>query len=211
MVPEALQVPKLKFLLVTSNMAFLLQENVVSLSPLPQPDLHGLRPESPDVDPAFLRSSVMEQLHLGSDGETSSSSKRGSPDSAVTTPPKRLCLQPCSSPPGVSEAEELSRQQQEEEDRRLALLLQKELDQEERRAVDRRKGSTDAYPLRLNRPAKGTGSSSTSRKTTSLPATPRPSASSRPKPPSSSTGSSPSLCGGRKQATLTEMFSGFSS
>ncbi|XP_029026969.1 E3 ubiquitin-protein ligase rnf168 [Betta splendens] len=53
------------------------------------------------------------------------------------------------------QVEQLSRRQQEEEDRHLALLLQKELDKEERqRCPDRRKGSSDAYPLRQNHRSK---------------------------------------------------------
>lgn len=153
----------------------------------------------------------MDQLHLR-DGETSSS-RRWSLDDAVLMPPKRACLHSCSSSP-LPEADQLSRQRQEEEDRRLALLLQKELDQEEKTAVNRRKGSSDAYLLRLNRQAQETSSSSTPRKSTSLSSTPKASApktSSRPKTSSTPTTSSPGLCSGRKQATLTEMFSGFGS
>lgn len=185
---------------------------MVSLSPLPQLDLHSRGAESPDLHPTFLTSSLMDQLPLSADGETSAS-KRWSSDDAVMMPPKRACLHPCSSSlPEVPTVEQLNRQQQEEEDRRLALLLQKELDQEERRAVDRRKGSSDAYPLRLTRQAQESSSSSTSRKTTS--SAPKASAaktSSRPRTSSSTTASSPSACSGRRQATLTEMFSGFSS
>lgn len=149
----------------------------------------------------------MEQLALSADGETSSSKRWGSGD-AVRAPPKRACLHPCSSS-ALPEVDQMSRQQQEEEDRRLALLLQQEMEQQERRAVDRRKGSSDAYPLRLNRQAQETSSCSTSRKTTSLSSTQKASApktSTHPETSSSST-STPALCRGRKQATLTQMFS----
>ncbi|XP_060903385.1 E3 ubiquitin-protein ligase rnf168 [Labrus mixtus] len=70
---------------------------------------------------------------------------------------KQVCVPSSSGLQGVAEweVELLSRRQQEEEDRRLALLLQKELDQEERlKATDRRKGSSDAYPLRQDRRSK---------------------------------------------------------
>uniref|UniRef100_H3C1U0 RING-type E3 ubiquitin transferase n=1 Tax=Tetraodon nigroviridis TaxID=99883 RepID=H3C1U0_TETNG len=123
------------------------KENLVSPSPPPQLHPHTGGAESPHPHPTFLAAPVTEQLPPSAGGETSSS-RRWSPDAAVTTPPKRACLHPCSSSP-LPEVEQLSRQQQEEEeDRRLALLLQKELDQEESRAVDRRKGTSDAYLLR---------------------------------------------------------------
>lgn len=175
---------------------------MVSLNPLLQLELHSLGSESLDL-PTFLTSSVMDQFHLSTDGQTSS--KRPSSDD-VMMPPKRVCLQPCStSLPEVPGVEQLSRQQQEEEDHRVALLLQKELDQEERRDVDRRKRSSDAYSLRLNRHSV-TSSSSTTRNTSSAPKE-SPKTTSRPKA-SSTTPSSPLFCG-RKQATLTEMFSSF--
>lgn len=181
-------------------MNFLSQENVVSITPPPQLDLQHLGPGSPELRPSVLTSSVMDQLHLTANGGDE------------MTPPKRVCLQPCSSSlPEILEVEQRSRWQQEEEDHRLAMLLQKELDQEERRAVDRRKGSTDAYPLRLARRAKVSSSSSTPKKTSSLPSAPKTSASKTSSRPKMSSTSSPSLCGGRKQATLTEMFSTFSS
>lgn len=174
---------------------------MVSLSPLLQLELHSPGSESLDL-PTFVTSSVMDQVHLSTDGQTSS--KRLSSDN-VMMPPKRVCLQPCST--SLPVVEQLSRQQQqEEEDHRLALLLQKELDQEERRDVDRRKGSTDAYSLRLNHHSV-TSSSSTTRKTSSAPKESS-KTTSRLKA-SSTTPYSPSLCKGRKQATLTEMFSSF--
>lgn len=180
---------------------------MVSPSSLHQLELHGLGSESPDLLPTFLTSATMDQFHLSADGETSS--KRLHSDGRMT-PPKRVCLQPCStSLPDMAAVEQLSTQQQEEEDHRIALLLQKELDQEERRDINRRKGSTDAYSLRLSSQAKVTSSSSTPRKTSSTPKTSVPKTTSRPKA-SSTTTSSPSLCRGRKQATLTEMFSSFS-
>lgn len=146
----------------------------------------------------------MDQLALSAEGETSSS-KRWSSEHAEMMSPKRARLHPCSSSP-LPEAEQVSRQQQEEEDRRLALLLQKEMDQEERRAVDRRKGSSDAYPLRLSH--QESSSSSTSRKTTSLSSTQKASAPKTSSPETSSRSpSSPPLGRGRKQATLTQMFS----
>lgn len=177
---------------------------MVSLSPLLQLELHSLRSESLGL-PAFLTSSVMDQVHLSTDGQTSS--KRLSSDDLMMAP-KRVCLQPCStSLPEVPVVEQLSRQQQqEEEDHRFALLLQKELDQEERRNVDRSKGSTDAYSLRLNRHSV-TSSSSKTRKTSSA-SKESPKTTSRPKA-SSTTPYSPSFCRGRKQATLTEMFANF--
>lgn len=176
---------------------------MVSLSPLHQLELHGRGSESPDDLPTFLTSAAMDQIHLSTDGE--SSSQRSQEDRM--TPPKRACLQPCSA--SLPDMPVVSRQQQEEEDHRLALLLQKELDQEERRDINRRKGSSDAYSLRLSSQAKVASSSSTPRKTSSTPKTSVPKTSSRPKA-SSTTTSSPSLCRGRKQATLTEMFSSFS-
>ncbi|XP_029700197.1 E3 ubiquitin-protein ligase rnf168-like isoform X4 [Takifugu rubripes] len=182
------------------------KESMVSLSSLHQLELHGLGSESPDLLPTFLTSATMDQFHVSTDGETSS--KRSHSDDR-RTPPKRVCLQPCStSRPDMPAVEQLSRQQQEEEDHRLALLLQKELDQEER-DVNRRKGSSDAYSLRLSSQAKVASSSSTPRKTSSTPKTSVPKTSSAPRA-SSTTTSSPSVCRGRKQATLTEMFSSFS-
>ncbi|TWW53282.1 E3 ubiquitin-protein ligase rnf168 [Takifugu flavidus] len=182
------------------------KESMVSLSSLHQLELHGLGSESPDLLPTFLTSATMDQFHLSTDGETSS--KRSHSDDR-RTPPKRVCLQPCStSRPDMPAVEQLSRQQQEEEDHRLALLLQKELDQEER-DVNRRKGSSDAYSLRLSSQAKVASSSSTPRKVSSTPKTSVPKTSSGPRA-SSTTTSSPSVCRGRKQATLTEMFSSFS-
>ncbi|XP_029699570.1 E3 ubiquitin-protein ligase rnf168-like isoform X2 [Takifugu rubripes] len=182
------------------------KESMVSLSSLHQLELHGLGSESPDLLPTFLTSATMDQFHVSTDGETSS--KRSHSDDR-RTPPKRVCLQPCStSRPDMPAVEQLSRQQQEEEDHRLALLLQKELDQEER-DVNRRKGSSDAYSLRLSSQAKVASSSSTPRKTSSTPKTSVPKTSSGPRA-SSTTTSSPSVCRGRKQATLTEMFSSFS-
>lgn len=180
---------------------------MVPPSSLHQLELHGLGSESPDL-PTVLTSATLEQFQLSTDGGTSS--KRSHSD-ARTAPPKRVCLQPCSpSPAGLSVVEPLGRQQQqEEEDHRLALLLQKELDQEERRDIDRRKGSTDAYSLRLSSQPRGPSSSSTPRKTSSTPKTSVPKSSSRPRA-SSTTTPSPSLCRGRKQATLTEMFSSLS-
>lgn len=177
---------------------------MVSLSPLPHLNLHGSGAESPDLPPTFLPLSLMDQLALSAEGETSSS-KKWSSDHAEMMPPKRARLHPCSSSP-LPEAEQVSRQQQEEEDCRLALLLQKEMDQEERRAVNRRKGSSDAYPLRLSR--QESSSSSTSRKTTSLSSTQKASAPKTSSPETSSRSpSSPRLGRGRKQATLTQMFS----
>eukprot|EP00066_Takifugu_rubripes_P009695 XP_003976896.2 PREDICTED: E3 ubiquitin-protein ligase RNF168 [Takifugu rubripes] len=182
------------------------KESMVSLSSLHQLELHGLGSESPDLLPTFLTSATMDQFHVSTDGETSS--KRSHSDDR-RTPPKRVCLQPCStSRPDMPAVEQLSRQQQEEEDHRLALLLQKELDQEER-DVNRRKGSSDAYSLRLSSQAKVASSSSTPRKTSSTPKTSVPKTSSGARA-SSTTTSSPSVCRGRKQATLTEMFSSFS-
>ncbi|XP_076591853.1 E3 ubiquitin-protein ligase rnf168 [Chaetodon auriga] len=109
------------------------------------------------------------------------------------------------------ETELLRRQQQEEEDLRLALLLQKELDQEEKqRATDRRKGSSDAYPLRQNhRGREEAGSSDTpSRPSSKTTKTPTPSSASSVKTTKTPT---PSSSRGSKQATLTEMFSSLSS
>lgn len=170
---------------------------MVSLSPPPQLSLHGGGAGSPDLPPTLLPSSVVDQLAPSAEGG-SSSSRRWSSEHAQTMRPKRARLHPCSSSPSP---EEEKRSRQEEEDRRLALLLQKELDQEERRAVDRRKGSSDAYPLRPS-------SASTSRKTTSLPSTQKASAPKSSSPGTSSRSpSSPPLGGGRKQATLTHMFS----
>ncbi|XP_041797183.1 E3 ubiquitin-protein ligase rnf168 [Chelmon rostratus] len=121
------------------------------------------------------------------------------------------------------EMELLRRQQQEEEDRRLALLLQKELDQEEKqRATDRRKGSSDAYPLRQNYAGREPSSSDTpSRPSSKTTKTPTPSSASSvktTKTPTPSSASSvkttktptPSSSRGSKQATLTEMFSSLS-
>ncbi|XP_026196130.1 E3 ubiquitin-protein ligase rnf168 [Anabas testudineus] len=114
------------------------------------------------------------------------------------------------------EEELLSRQQQqqqqEEEDRRLALLLQKELDEEEkRRCTDRRKGSTDAYPLRQNRGGRVEAStpSRASRKTTKT-STSSPSSAAASKITKTSTASS-SPSSSSKQTTLTELFSNLSS
>ncbi|XP_065816066.1 E3 ubiquitin-protein ligase rnf168 [Labrus bergylta] len=109
---------------------------------------------------------------------------------------KQICVPSSSGLQGVAEweAELLSRRQQEEEDRRLALLLQKELDQEERlKATDRRKGSSDAYPLRQDRRSKEeadrrTGHASSTRRT-------------------GHASSSSSSRTRSKQKTLTEMFS----
>lgn len=176
---------------------------MVPPSSLHQLELHGLGSDPPTL----LPSATLEQFHLSTEGEASS--KRW-PSDDRRTPPKRVCLQPCC--PSLADlpvVEQLGRQQQEEEDHRLALLLQKELDQEERRDINRRKGSTDAYSLRLSSQPKRPSSSSTPRKTSSTPKTSVPKSSSHPKA-SSSTTSAPSLCRGRKQATLTEMFSSFS-
>ncbi|XP_070685289.1 E3 ubiquitin-protein ligase rnf168 [Pempheris klunzingeri] len=101
------------------------------------------------------------------------------------------------------EAELLQRRRQEEEDRRLAVLLQTELDQEERqRAPDRRKGSSDAYPLRHDRHSPDTPSRPP-RKTTKT-SSPSSAASVRTTNSSSSSSST-------KQTTLTEMFSSLNS
>lgn len=91
------------------------------------------------------------------------------------------------------------RRRQEEEDRRLAQLLQKVLDQEEKqRATDRRKGSADAYLLRHVRGG------------TKVVGTATPSKASG-KTTKASSSSSSSSSRGRKQTTLTEMFSSPSS
>ncbi|XP_034404421.1 E3 ubiquitin-protein ligase rnf168 [Cyclopterus lumpus] len=95
------------------------------------------------------------------------------------------------------EAELLSRQRQEEEDRRLAVLLQKELDQQEKqRATDRRRGSSDPYLLRQHSRRENDSSDTPTRP-------PR-------KKTKTSTPSSASSNRSRKQATLTETFSGLS-
>ncbi|XP_008284137.1 E3 ubiquitin-protein ligase rnf168 [Stegastes partitus] len=136
------------------------------------------------------------------------------------------------------EAELQGRWRQEEEDRRLALLLQKELDKEERqKATDRRKGSANAHLLRQRPETSEEAASSSSTKTpktssssstvsrrveaagSSGTKTPKTSSSSstvsmREEAAGSSGASQKTLissCRGRKQTTLTEMFSSLSS
>ncbi|KAF7211680.1 E3 ubiquitin-protein ligase rnf168 [Nothobranchius furzeri] len=117
-------------------------------------------------------------------------------------------------------AEWEARQKQEEEDRRMALLLQKELDEEaNRRATDRRKGSSDAYLLRhkggetgearaSNAPERGSFQSprTTSRSCSSSCSSRRSTPLKGRKTLPSSSSSSLSSRGGRKQMTLTSIF-----
>lgn len=217
-------------------MNFLFQENVLVSQKdqrlLSHPDLNTLRPQSPDPHLTHPTASLEEQLHQSTGGGPSSSKRRSSEaEEEEVTLPKRACLQRSSLPSvisGISDCEmelQRRRQQQEEEDRRLALVLQKELDEEERkRAIDRRKGSTDAYPLRQSCQAKeeDSSSSSTTRKLSTLISAPKTPTNSYSGPkncttststPKTSTISSsgPSSSRGSKQTTLTEMFSSISS
>ncbi|KAK9520332.1 hypothetical protein VZT92_020226 [Zoarces viviparus] len=151
--------------------------------PPPRLDYYGSDPPSASVEVHFHP--WTHGSHMTGDG----SSKRKSSELEESAPPGADLL-------GIAEleAELLSRQRQEGEDRRLALLLQKELDQEEKqRATDRRRGSSDPYPLR--QPTR------TSSKTCT------PSSSGNP-PTRLSTKTPTSSYSSRKQATLTEMFSG---
>lgn len=118
------------------------------------------------------------------------------------------------------EAELLSRRQQEVEDRRMALLLQKELDREEKQcAIDRSKGSNDAYQLREKRKDKTETSTITPTKPHKKTAkTPKrsPSSSSAKKQTPKTSSPSPSISASNplsrgKQTTLTDMFSSLGS
>ena len=198
---------------------FPFQENIlVSGRSLPHLEHHSAEHHSADLH--LTAPSV--SLRLANDGVASSLAKRKSPEEEEVTVHKQVCHS--SSTPSTSssllqgntelEAELLSRLQQEDEDRRLALLLQKELDQEERqRATDRRKGSTDAYPLRQHRPGKEEASRSAVtpsrafKKTTKTSSSSSSSSSSFSSSSASSSASTSSIRGS-KQATLTEMFSG---
>ncbi|XP_031696209.1 E3 ubiquitin-protein ligase rnf168-like, partial [Anarrhichthys ocellatus] len=171
-------------------------ENIlVSQVERPPPRLDYYRSDPPSASVEVHFHPWTHGSHMTGDG----SSKRKSSELEESAPPGADML-------GIAEleAELLSRQRQEGEDRRLALLLQKELDQEEKqRATDRRRGSSDPYPLRQpTRTSSKTCTPSSSGKPPTRPSrktcTPtRPST----KTPTSSSSS-------RKQATLTEMFSG---
>ncbi|XP_068173065.1 E3 ubiquitin-protein ligase rnf168 isoform X2 [Antennarius striatus] len=157
----------------------------------------------PHLDCCASQSAEEEQLRPGPSSAKRKSSKM---EPSEEEEPKRA--RPAPAPPsplegrsllfqGVALREEelLSRRQQEEEDRRLALLLQRELDQEGPRAPDRRKGSSDAYPLR--RPPRGGGQGPRMRGRGQDPSSSRTTRTTTSSPPPSRT----------KQATLTEMFS----
>lgn len=132
-------------------------------------------------------------LKRKSEDEGGATSKRGCPSSAASSAAVGGTVLN-----GIAalEAELQSRRQQEDEDRRLALILQKELDQEERqRATDRSKGSADAYHLRQARNTPKTPSTTT-----------RTARSSTYTPSSSVQRATSGSSSGRRQTTLTDMF-----
>uniref|UniRef100_A0A1A8NZT3 RING-type E3 ubiquitin transferase n=1 Tax=Nothobranchius rachovii TaxID=451742 RepID=A0A1A8NZT3_9TELE len=186
------------------------KENIVFLEAQP----HGERPLPQTDDRQLIRPSSAKRK----------SSEMETAEEEVTI--KRVPVLSSSPVEAELSAEWEARQKQEEEDRRMALLLQKELDKEaNRRATDRRKGSSDAYLLRhkggetgearaSNTPERGSFQSprTTSRSCSSS----CPSRRSTPLKvqktlPSSSSTPSLSSRGSRKQMTLTSIFGSSSS
>ncbi|XP_078100704.1 E3 ubiquitin-protein ligase rnf168 [Sander vitreus] len=182
--------------------------------PLPKLDYYGAVTDPPPHRSAPLPLAVEEDLQLtGRPGSKRKSSELDTVWPSSSSSLGGAALQEVSEGVGPDWAgsdwgvQLQSRRLQEEQDRQLALQLQKQLDQEEkRRATSRGPGSSDQYLLRPNlrrasrppsasdTPSRASGNSSTpsSAKTTSCVKTTR--------------SSSPSSRG-RKQTTLTELFS----